>query len=173
MQTIGEESSIAVAIPVTMFVAPGTGRGNSHTHAPGSPRVAIGHVRCALFVAHQNVMDIAVLQRVIGRKNRAAGITEYSCHPLLLQTFPENLRACLQHNIFHPIEDWTFVPKFRPEVHPIQKPARADPSLGASSGYLAPHYTRELELAGSQLTSCQSRITFPASPDLMTSKPFS
>jgi hypothetical protein len=53
-------------------------------------------------MAHQDVMDIAVLQRVIRREDRAAGIAEYGGNALLFETFPEYLRACLYHKIIHP-----------------------------------------------------------------------
>jgi hypothetical protein len=45
-----------------------------NSHLSAGARVAVGHVGCALLVTHQHVMDLAVLQRVIGRENRAAGI---------------------------------------------------------------------------------------------------
>ena len=56
-------------------------------------REAVGHVGCALFVAHQHMMDLAVPERVISRQNGAAGIAEDLLHPFPLQAFPENARA--------------------------------------------------------------------------------
>ena len=38
-------------------------------------------------------MDIAALQRVVGRQNRTTGVTEYMRHPLALEAFPQNARA--------------------------------------------------------------------------------
>ena len=46
-----------------------------------------------MLVANQHVMDLAVLQRVIGGKNCAAGIAEDVLHPFPLQALPENIRA--------------------------------------------------------------------------------
>jgi len=60
-------------------------------------------VRGALFVAHQYVVDIAVLQRVIGGQNRAPRIAEYRCNTLLFQTFPKNLRASFLNKIVRPV----------------------------------------------------------------------
>src|ERR1039457_3317512 len=65
MQTMGDESSIAVAIPVT------------------------------LLVAHQNMIDLTALQRVICGQNRSAGITEYVGHSFTLQALPQD--ACAAH----------------------------------------------------------------------------
>ena len=59
----------------------------------------------ALVVAHQDVMNIAVLQGIIGREDRAAGIAQYSGNALLFQTFPHDLRASFDHKIIHP--EWT------------------------------------------------------------------
>src|ERR1700694_3649651 len=80
-------------------------------------------------------MDIAVFQRVVGGKDGAAGITENSCHPLLLQTFPKYLRACLHHKIFHPIEDTAIVPK---RQRPIRNSGELHASLKAFSLKLEP-----------------------------------
>ena len=89
---------MAVAMPVTMLVAPGPEVATATPTSPAGARVAIGHVRGALLVAHQNVMDLAVLQRVIGRQNRPAGIAEYLLHALALQAFPKNSRP--SHSFF-------------------------------------------------------------------------
>jgi hypothetical protein len=100
MQTMGEESSIARRNAGNHVRGAGPGSGNGHSHTSGSARVAIGHVRRALLVTDQYVMNVAVLQRVIRRKNRSSGVPEYGGNPLLLQTFPEYLRACFYHFIF-------------------------------------------------------------------------
>ena len=90
MQTMGDESIIAVAMPVTMLVAPGPEVATATPYSAGGARIAIRHVGCALFVPHQNVVDRAVLERVIGRQNRAAGIAEDMLYAFALQTFPKN-----------------------------------------------------------------------------------
>ena len=59
------------------------------TDLPTGSRVAIRHVRGALFVPHQHVMDLAVLQGVIGRQDRAAGIAEHVPHALSFETLPQ------------------------------------------------------------------------------------
>ncbi len=60
-------------------------------------RIAIGHVRGALFVTHQDVVNLAVLQGVVGGEDGAAGIAEHVRDVFALQAFPENLRAGLGH----------------------------------------------------------------------------
>ena len=72
MQTMGKESSMAVAIPVTMLVAPGPEVATATPTSPAGARVAVRHVRCALLVAHQHVVDLAVLQGVVDREYRSA-----------------------------------------------------------------------------------------------------
>ena len=56
----------------------GAGAGRSHGHADSAAgaRVAVRHVRGALFVAHQHVMQLRFAQRVVHRQNRAARIAE-------------------------------------------------------------------------------------------------
>src|SRR5208282_4292366 len=67
-------------------------------HLSTGPRVAVSHVGCALLVAHQHVMDLAVLQRVIGGQNGAAGIAKDVLHAFPFQTFPKDTGAghCLR-----------------------------------------------------------------------------
>ena len=74
-------------------------RSDGHNDAARCARVTVRHVRRALFVAHQYVMNVAELQRVIGGQNRAAGIAKDRRNSLLLQTFPQNLRARFHHKI--------------------------------------------------------------------------
>ena len=83
---------MAVAMPVTMLVAPGPEVATATPTSSAGARIAVRHVRGALLVAHQHVMDLAVLQRVIGRQNRAARIAENVLHAFALQTLPKNAR---------------------------------------------------------------------------------
>ena len=57
MQTMGTESSIAVAMPVTRFVAPGPEVAMRDADLARRARVAVGHVRGALLVADEDVAD--------------------------------------------------------------------------------------------------------------------
>ncbi len=51
------------------------GSRHAHAHAARSPRVAIGHVRGALLMPHQHMVDGRELaQRIVDRQNRATGI---------------------------------------------------------------------------------------------------
>ena len=92
MQTIGDESSMAVARPVTMLVAPGPDVAMATPDPSGRAGIAVGHVRRALLVAYQRVADRVVEQRVIGGENRAARIAEDVRHAFAHQALPENLR---------------------------------------------------------------------------------
>ena len=64
-----------------------------HAHPPAGPRVAVGHMRGALFMPHQHVMHPRFGQGVIGRKNGASGIPEDVLDAQPLQAFPDNLGA--------------------------------------------------------------------------------
>jgi len=80
MQTTGEESSMAVAMPVTMFVAPGR-RWPWQRDAAAGAGVTVRHVRRTLLVAHKDVVQLRFAKRIVDRKNRAAGIAEISRTP--------------------------------------------------------------------------------------------
>ena len=62
-------------------------------------RVAVGHVRGALFVADQHVANRVVEQRVVGRQNRAARIAEDGVHALFHQDRPDDVSATLFHKM--------------------------------------------------------------------------
>jgi len=67
------------------------GRGDGHTDAPGSARVAVGHVRGALFMADENVLDLRVEQRIVSRQDRAARIAEDDIDAFGNQTLDNDL----------------------------------------------------------------------------------
>jgi hypothetical protein len=70
-------------------------RGHQH-HAglTGGPRIALGHVHGGLFVAHQDVADVVLLEDlVIDRQHGAARIAEYSVHSLIPQGLNHHLRT--------------------------------------------------------------------------------
>lgn len=77
MQTIGVESSIASAIPVTRFVAPGPEVARQTPTLPVA-RVALRCVDGALLVARQDVVQPVgmVIQMIVDRNDLSAGITE-------------------------------------------------------------------------------------------------
>ena len=100
MQTIGDESSMAVAMPVTMLVAPGPEVATATPTCPGRAGEPVGHVRRALLVADQDVPDRVLGHRVVGRQNRAARIAEDRADALPHQAFPDDLRACLFHIVY-------------------------------------------------------------------------
>ena len=71
----------------------GTGGCDGDAHFAGGARVAVGHVRGALLVTHQDVANRAVPQRVVGRQNRAARIAEDGLYALAFQALPKDPRT--------------------------------------------------------------------------------
>ena len=55
-----------------------------------SARVAVGHVRGALLVAREHVVDRVLDHRVVGRHDRAARIAEADLDPLAYERFPDD-----------------------------------------------------------------------------------
>ncbi len=82
------------------------GSRDGHTHATGGTGVAIGHVRSALFVAHQNVMELGLSDRVVDWKNRATWVTENVADTQVLERFAEDLRTSELHSVL-PVEAGT------------------------------------------------------------------
>ena len=83
-------------------------------------------MRCALLMTHENVMDIAIFQGIVGRKDGAAWVSEHGRNTLLLQTLPENLCARFHHWIFH--REWT-----RPSTSMDCRPIRISNRTGRLS----------------------------------------
>ena len=73
----------------------GPGGSNRDADLPAGASESIGHVRRTLLVAHEDVMDLAVLERVVCRQNCTTGIAEHVLHTLALDAFPQN--ACSGH----------------------------------------------------------------------------
>ncbi len=74
-----------------------SGSCDRNAHFAAGAGVAIRHMRRALLVAHQDVVDIAVLQRVIRRQNCASGIAEDMLYAFALQAFPQDLCSRFCH----------------------------------------------------------------------------
>ena len=70
---------------------------DGHAHFTARASVAVCHVSCALFMAHQHVVNFAVLQSVIGGQDRAARVSEHVAHALPFEALPEYLRSGLRH----------------------------------------------------------------------------
>ena len=70
-----------------------TRRRHRDADAPAGPGVAVRHVRCALLVANQHVLDRIVEHRVVGREDRSARISKDGGDALVDETFPDDLRA--------------------------------------------------------------------------------
>jgi hypothetical protein len=70
-------------------------RGDQHDAGlAGRAGIALGHVHRALFVAHQDVADVVLLEElVIDRQHGAAGIAEDHLDALILERLNHHLRA--------------------------------------------------------------------------------
>ena len=78
----------------------GGARAAGHHGDAGSPRghgVALGHVAGALLVAHEDVADGGVDDRVVDGQDGAAGQAEHDVDPLHLEALDEGLRPCHLH----------------------------------------------------------------------------
>src|ERR1017187_2949842 len=86
----------ALPIGVTMLVAPGP---LVTIATPGRQGVALGHVTGALFVAHEDVADRRVQERVVDREDGAAGQPEDRDDALLFEAPDQCLRSCELHHV--------------------------------------------------------------------------
>src|SRR5713101_2218654 len=76
-----------------------TGGSHGDADATAGTGVAIGHVCGALFVAHQDVVQLRFAERVIDRKNSAAGIAEDLAHTETRERFAKNFRTGELHRV--------------------------------------------------------------------------
>ena len=97
MQTMGDESVIAVAMPVTKLVAPGPEVAMATPTLPETLAYPSAACPAALLVSHQNVMDFVILPRMVGVHNRTTRYTEGYVHALVFQHLPYYLCACSLH----------------------------------------------------------------------------
>src|SRR5579859_2073437 len=65
----------------------GSGSGHGNAHAAAGASIAIGHVGRALFVAHENVMQLGFAERVIDREDGAAGVAKKVAHAQFSERF--------------------------------------------------------------------------------------
>ena len=80
-----------------MFVAAGPEVTMATPGRPGDVGVALGHVPGALLVAHEDVAERAVEQRVVHRQDAAAGQAEDHLDALELEGSDEGLAAVQSH----------------------------------------------------------------------------
>ena len=78
----------------------------AHAHPAGRPRPAFRRERRVLFVPHQHVADLVLVQHVVKRKRHAARISEHAIHAFLHQTLHQHL--CARNQIRHtvPLNHW-------------------------------------------------------------------
>jgi len=69
----------------------GTAGDHRDARLAGDVRVTLGHVAGALFVAHENVADLRLDERVVRRENAAAGQSEHHFDVLVLERADERL----------------------------------------------------------------------------------
>ena len=92
--TIGTESSIAVPMPVTRFVAPGPEVPMHTPTVPGDPGVPVGRVGAALLVADQDVAKLRVVaQDVVQRQDHAARVAEEDVDALAKEGLAQDVGA--------------------------------------------------------------------------------
>ena len=99
MQTTGRRIEHGGSNPGDHVGGAGAGSGHGHTDAARGARIAVGHVRGALLVAHQNVMQLGFAKRVVDRKNRSARIAEDVTHAEARQCFTKNFRSGHLHSV--------------------------------------------------------------------------
>ncbi len=71
----------------------GTGRRDRDPDPAAGARIAVGHVRGALFVPDQHVANRVIEQRVVGRQDGAARVAEYGVDALFDQDGPDDVSA--------------------------------------------------------------------------------
>jgi hypothetical protein len=77
----------------------GTTGDHRDTGPPGRQRVTLGHVARALLVAHEDVADRGVEERVVDGEDGAAGQAKDRVDTLLFEAPDECLRSCELHNV--------------------------------------------------------------------------
>ena len=89
----------AVAMPVTALVTPGPGGHQRHADLLRRARIAVGRVDGALLVAHEDVLDLVLLEQlVVDVEDRAARIAEDVLDALFLEAADEDFRARQLHD---------------------------------------------------------------------------
>ena len=105
MTTIGIESMYAVAMPVTALVTPGPDVTSATPTLLRRARIAVGRVDGALLVAHQDVLDLVLLEElVVDVEDRAARIAEDVLDAFFLQTADQDFRTRQLHG--HRLACW-------------------------------------------------------------------
>ena len=102
MQTMGEESSIGGDSGDHVGCA-GAAGGHGDADSAASARITIGHVGSALFVTHENVVELGFSERIVHGKNGAARVAEDVLDPEVLERLAEDFRAGEFHSVL-PVE---------------------------------------------------------------------
>ncbi len=89
----GTLSSLASAMAVTRFVAPGTAGGHADTRPAGRARVALGRESAPLFMTRQDRADLIPIacQRLVDRHTGAARVGEHHFHLMVHQRLDEDI----------------------------------------------------------------------------------
>ena len=77
----------------------GTAGGHADPDLSRGPGIAVRRMRRPLFMGGQHMKNLTLMliERVVHVQNRAARITEYGIHSLLLQTFHNDFSSCKLH----------------------------------------------------------------------------
>src|SRR5262249_45696259 len=81
----------------------GTRRGDRHADPSACARISVGHMRGALLMANEHVMDRVLRHRVVRGQNRAAWISEHRRDAVLNEGLPEDSRTrdLHMHSTYH------------------------------------------------------------------------
>src|SRR5262249_16281320 len=77
----------------------GAGSGHGHAHAARGTGVAVGHVRGALLVPDENMVQLGSAQRVVHGEDGAARIAKDVPHAQARERFAEYFRTCQLHSV--------------------------------------------------------------------------
>ncbi len=99
MKTTGEESIIAVAIPGHQVRRARPRRRHRDSDFAGGPRVTVRHVRRALLVAHEHVVNPRLEKRVVDGQDGAPRVAEDVSDRLVLERIPDDLSPRAFHGL--------------------------------------------------------------------------
>ena len=143
----GDESISAVSRPVTVFVAPGPEVTSTTPGLSRRARVAVGHVRRALLVAHQDQLDRGIDEGVEDRHRGAAGEAEDVLHALALEALDQLLPA-RRHAVAHGrlVSFWSAIGNSPTGTQERGRTRRAGPSLTGSESRATENRGRNSEI---------------------------
>jgi len=95
--TMGTESMLAVATPVTVLVAPGPEVTRQTPHPPGGTGISVRHVGGGLFMPNHDMANAGLGHFVVDVQNGTSRKPEDDFHPFPFKTFKEDLSSLKLH----------------------------------------------------------------------------